>query len=996
MPQAQLPPGFSYKSELGIGGTARVISVTRSRDQKNIALKLPLAEFDNPEQSFIKLARREWQLIGGLSHPGLVKLFEVATKPDKFITMEICSGPTLDAIIKIKNNLSAINIFSALAINLEFLRLQGIIHGDLKPQNFFLPSDWESITKTNRLFHTRLSDFSLGKFVNEADSCRLGIGTVGYMAPETISENITSYKSDLFALGVIAYQLFTGAHPFMENETDPVKINSRCLEEEPIAIKTLNPEIDDNIAAIIENLLAKNPADRHGSGWEICRLLEAAGASYPFRKALRPSTSINKTLSYKENLNNLIDIETTDIERLNVISNNSNDTLRLILSHNFDKENLSYDNNKFKFENTILWPSVLRRQAIKDYSRQSISVRKKIIKAAITGSIANCIQLGLVENDDINSAFTGSVILLRQLISLATFKRFSSNYAIIAEKTEHFDLAANLYLQSGNLSKAAGCAYQAAIILHARHHSSKAIEITNRIIDFAKSSGRVFEIRNILMSQGDILKDMGEIESALNTYSNLIFQYINHEPDKILAETYKDLGDIYKVKHQFAKGLEALNQALEIYYFLEEELEISHTLNNIGNIHWIASDLNKAITNYRKALKIQRRLNANEDIASTLNNIASIYALKGNFKRGIRLLNLTLSLKKEIGNKVEVARTLNNLGYCFYCCGDQYQAVNSLTESLELNRQVGNKKEILYNLENLTALMITAGQLRESLKYLKEGISIANQLDDKNHFAIFQLSMATVLRRMGQYGQAESTLAAIEDTVKSSDDKNLKVLLMNARASIRVAIGDYKIAEKIINQAISLAEGIDNRPEILNSFLLLTKINYTPEIYQKANDLNEELSLTREKILLKNNLLGNKLNSEIDTTTHTLVEDIEAALESMIEDVEISGIYNNLTEYYLKINCRDKAAKYNRLAMQNASNSNLIPELIRIYILTGNLKMMAGEYEECFGNYKKGLKLTQQISSGLLSEEDTKIFQNQKDVHSLLSEINKLKEQTVH
>ncbi|MFH2047907.1 MAG: tetratricopeptide repeat protein [bacterium] len=998
MPQPQLPPGFIYKSELGSGGTARVVSVTREKHHRVFALKLPLPESENPEKIFAKLARREWQLIGGLYHPGLVRLLEISTDPNEYISMEICQGPTLDTIGKIENNLSAVNIFSALAINLEFLRLQGIVHGDLKAQNFFLPSDWESISKTNRLFFTKLSDFSLGKFVTESDNYRLGVGTVGYLAPETISENITSFRSDLFALGIIAYQMFTGTHPFMENESDPVKINSRCREEEPVPVKILNPVIDDDISAVIEKLLAKNPDNRPQSGWEVCLQLEAAGSSYPFRKALRPSASLNKILSYEENLKNLIDVDTADLERLSIICNNSNDTLHLILSHNFDKKNLSYDNNnlKFKFKNTIFWPNILRNHALGKYSQQSISGRKKAIKAAITGSIDNGIKLNLVNNDDIDPSLKGSVLLLKQFISLPTIKRFSSKYALTAERKEHFELAANLFLQAGELLKAADCAYQAAINLHAEHKSSDALKITKRVIDFANTSGKAYEIRRTIMSQGDIQKDMGEIESAFSTYKSLITLYKDYEPDKILAETYKDLGDLYKVKHQFKEGIEALNQALEIYYLLDDELEISHTLNNMGNIYWIASDLNKAIFNYRKALKIQRRLKAHEDIASTLNNIASIYALKGNFKRGIRLLNLTLNLKKDIGNKVEIARTLNNLGYCYYCCGDQYQAVNSLTESLELNRQVGNKKEILYNLENLTALMITAGQLRESLKFLKEGIAIANQVGDKNHFAIFQLSMATVLRRMGQFGQAEKTLIAIENIVKSSDDKSLKVLLMNARAPIRLAIGDYEIAEGIIKEAISLAEEIDNRPEILNSLLMMTKINYSPDTYQQAIALTEELALAREKVLLKNNLLGINLNSINGTDTHILVEEIEATLSSMNEDVEVSGIYSNLTEYYLINNNYDKAVKYNNLAMQKATVSNLIPELIRIYILTGKLKMITGEYEECFDNYKKGMKLTQQVSTGLLTDKDKLLFQNHKDVHALISEINKLKEQTVH
>jgi len=902
MIQPLLPPGFIYQSELGSGGTARVVSVTRENHKRAIALKIPLPDSDHHDQTFVKLAQREWQLIGGLTHPGLVRLLEVSSKPEEYIIMEICQGPTLDTIGHIKNHESATNIFSALALNLEFLRIQGIIHGDLKPHNYFLPSDWQSVAPTDRLFFTKLSDFSLGKLSSEPDAERLGLGTVGYMAPETISDKITSFKTDLFALGVIAYQMYTGIHPFMENETDPVKINSRCQEDTPASINEYNPEVDERIAKLIDRLLAKNPENRPESGWEVCQKLEAVCATYPFKKGLRPSACLNKNLPYKEQINTLLDIDSDDIERLNTISNTSNNTLRLILSHNIDKGNLVYNNRKFSFKGNILWPNILRNQVLDKYSQHSITEKKNIIKCAISGSIENCAKLDLIKENEVDSSLTGSILLLRQFISLSTYKRLSPLYATVARGKERYDIAADMHLQSGDLSNATEYAYQAATILHSEHKSTEALKIISRVIDYAHSSGKLFEINHLLMLQGDIHKDLGEIESALSTYKDLISLYKNNEPDKILAETYKDLGDLYKVKHQFDRGIESLSLALEIYYLLDDELEISHTLNNIGNIYWIDSDTNRALLNYRKALKIQRRLNASDDTASTLNNIGSIYALKGKFKRGIEIFNLSLKLKKEIGNKVEIARTLNNLGYCYQCCGNQYKAVNALTESLELNRQVGNKKEILYNLENLTALMITAGQLKESLKYLKEGIAIADSVGDKNHFGIFQLSMATVLRRMGQYGQAENTLIAVEGIVNNSDDKNLKIMLKNARASIRLAIGDNNVAENIIIEAIALADEVDNRPEKLNSLLLITKINNDSEGYKNAQDLAGELSLKRENILLKNNLLGLNLSNDYETKPQNLVDEIEASLNNMSEDVEVSGIYLNLAEYYLNEN----------------------------------------------------------------------------------------------
>ena len=142
-------------------------------------------------------------------------------------------------------------------------------------------------------------------------------------------------------------------------------------------------------------------------------------------------------------------------------------------------------------------------------------------------------------------------------------------------------------------------------------------------------------------------------------------------------------------------------------------------------------------------------------------------------------------------------------------------------------------------------------------------------------------------------------------------------------------------------------------------------------------------------------MLSNNLNSKANVETQNIVEEIERDLHSMMEDVEIAEIQINLAEYYFQNNKHDKAFDYANKASQKAILSNLIPEMIRANILLGKIQLTKGEYEACFDCYKKGMKLTQQISSGLLTDEDKIIFQNHEIIRSLLSEINKFKMQTV-
>ncbi len=148
-----------------------------------------------------------------------------ASDAESYLTLELCHGTTLDQAGRFESVRSALNVLSAIAINLEYLSASGIVHGDLKPQNIFLPAGWSDGHNYDH-YYLKLSDFSLGRSTGESSKDRAGLGTIGYMPPETILNSSINAPSDLFALGVTAYQLLSGQHPFLSASTDPVQVKS--------------------------------------------------------------------------------------------------------------------------------------------------------------------------------------------------------------------------------------------------------------------------------------------------------------------------------------------------------------------------------------------------------------------------------------------------------------------------------------------------------------------------------------------------------------------------------------------------------------------------------------------------------------------------------------------------------------------------------------------------------------------------------------------------
>lgn len=983
--------GFCPLGPLGRGGTAQVIRVFSEERKRELALKYPLENDRQSHATFAQLAQREHQLIGQLKFPGLVRVLEISTAPPEYLLMELCPGPTLDQCGRIDNPALVLNLLSAIALNLEFLRAHAIIHGDLKPHNIFLPADWPSLDD-NRLFYVKLSDFSLGRFSYEPDSDRVGLGTVGYMAPETIIQSRSTFQSDLFSLGVIAYQLLTGVHPFMDDESDPVKTNSRVREEDPIPLQTIRPDLGKELVDLIERLLAKNESDRPQSGWEVCDALRKAGARYPFEKALRPAHFFTSRKNYAEIAKSVLRAREKQLRRLNLLWHESNASLRLLLTANFIKGNLKYDGHRFVFSHEVYWPLILRRKTLSVFQQSLFGRRRLVVKAAIVGNKTQARKLEIVKGDELNEIPDALVEIIRRFVNPSVIKRYSSVYAARAERLALYELAARLYVQAGNLEGAERCAYQAALLLNKEHHNDRAIKSLNRVIGYAQMIGRAFDTRQLLMIKGDIQKENGETDLALTTYHQIISLYHSLPPDKLLAETYKDLGDLYRIKQNFEAGLKALNNALKIYQELHDELEVSHTLNNIGNIHWIASDLDAALEHYRSALRIQRRLNARADVATTLSNAGSIYAIKGCLKRSIRLMDLSLKLKKEIGNAGEIARTLNNLGYVYHLSGVPQRAVSCLSESLEINRRIGSKKEILFNLENLTAVMIIAGQLKESLRYLKEGMTLSEALGDRPHNGVFNLSMGTVLKRMGRFAEAEQRFARVDSAAREVDDKMLGVQVAIQRAGLRHFLGDNTQALDFALNALATAEQINDKSDQLNALLLIMKVSDDSRFVERALALVDELHLKREKTLINFNVIESLLVQGKVDEAYSAADKTLPELDQMSEDIELAWSCNVAAELMIARNHHQSALSYLSRAQGLANASGLMPEMVTTLTLRGRIGFSRGEYEQCYMDYKSALQACKKIAESIENDTDCHLYQNKRSTIFLVNEIRRLGE----
>ncbi|MCD6249013.1 MAG: tetratricopeptide repeat protein [candidate division Zixibacteria bacterium] len=992
MNQMSIDPRLRILEPLGVGGTAIVLKAYHAELKRVVAVKQWRSDCDTSPADFLQLANREYDLIGGYRFPGLVRIVKSPQSRYHQILLEYCPGPTLDSVKRPENTTIALNIISALALNLEFLRIAGLVHGDLKPQNVFLPVNWHEFHKGHLSF-VKLSDFSLGYRAKAGSDHRLGLGTIGYMAPETIVDGVATHRSDLFALGIIAYQLLTGVHPFLNEDSDPVKVSSRIREQEPMSLAVLRPDLTPELVTIVTQLLNKSEASRPKSGWATCVELEQAGATYPFRRAWRPTSLFRTNQSYDKYLNDNLTLQDKESARLRELTGGDPATLRLLLTANFLRNRLSYDGDHFKFTDTIYWPHRLRAELLTRFSTGSFEMRRATVITASVGGHEAATLLGIADKYNTSSTSDALAILLLPLLKIGTIKRTSARYAPVADRLNRHKLAMHLHLQAGDMCEAERCADLAARKHNRNNENNAALALLHTLDLRARTAGKEFECRRTLLLKGNIHKEIGELDQAEAIYNRIVNLYQNHPSDKLLAETHKNIGEMFRLRQDSQSALAALQKSLNVFRDLNDELEISHTLVNIGNVHWVENDTKQALINYRAAYKIQEQLDAKADLASTLHNIASIYCLDGRTKRGIFLLKHTLGLKKEIGHQGEIARTLNNLGYAYQITGYPAQAADYITESLEINRRIGSNKEVLYNLENLVTLHTSAGQLKDSLKFLKEGQRLATKHSLTAHEAQFYLHTATIAKRMGRYNDAVQGLNRVDALLPELDDPTLNLATIIQKASLRYHLGDNPTALKLALDVYSRAKVTNNSVPELDALLLLVRLSEDPQYREQGKVIVDERRLVRDKRLLAFGRLEYLLNHHENDAARELADGLIDQLSEVEQDLELAWMESLAGRICLEQKQFEDANRHLQRALKAAQDSGVLPELITVQILRGQLAKTQGDFETAYTCLKQALGVGRTVANSIDDAGDRLIYQKKPVMQTLASEIATLSRQ---
>lgn len=285
---------YEVVQHIGQGGMADVFLAIDTILNRHVAIKILRSDQSTDAISILRF-EREAQAATTLAHPNIVEIYDVGEyKNHHYIVMEYVAGKTLKKVIRDRApllNLEAVDTMKQLTSAVAEAHKRGIIHRDIKPQNVIVKSDGS----------LKILDFGIATAKGSAQLTQANnvMGSVHYLAPELAKGEPASPQSDIYALGIVFYEMLTGDVPFKADQA--IQIALQHMREPMPSVRKANPNVPQSVENIIIRATAKNPKLRYQSCDEMLNDLEKCMSSeHQNDKPLSLNDPIDKTPTKQE------------------------------------------------------------------------------------------------------------------------------------------------------------------------------------------------------------------------------------------------------------------------------------------------------------------------------------------------------------------------------------------------------------------------------------------------------------------------------------------------------------------------------------------------------------------------------------------------------------------------------------------------------------------------------------------------------------------------
>lgn len=263
---------YEVQSRVGIGGMGSVYRARRKADGRVVALKVPQEKY-LADAKFVKRFYREAEVLKRFNHPNIVRVYDYRMQEgEHYIAMEFLDGESLEALLEDRRLAFAegVQVLRALADALRHIHMQNVVHRDIKPANVMVLRG-AFVDGRLREGSVKLMDFGIavGRVLTRLTMTGARVGTPIYMAPEQAKGQRVDARSDVYSLGLLAYELVTGETAFKGSYEAVVH---QQVFEAPKPPKQVNIEVPGRLSDLILHMIEKDPASRPGLDEVIARI----------------------------------------------------------------------------------------------------------------------------------------------------------------------------------------------------------------------------------------------------------------------------------------------------------------------------------------------------------------------------------------------------------------------------------------------------------------------------------------------------------------------------------------------------------------------------------------------------------------------------------------------------------------------------------------------------------------------------------------------------
>jgi serine/threonine-protein kinase len=751
---------YTIKEKIGEGGMGVVYRAERSDDEFAHRVAIKIIRHERATRENIRRFKHEQRILAGLNHPGIARLFDGGVTGDGFpyIIMEYVDGTPIDDYCHQQSCTldHKIELFENVLEAVRYAHENLVIHRDLKPGNILVDQDG----------NIKILDFGISKLLEDEDDMELTqtgarLLTPRYAAPEQVrQENITT-ATDLYALGIVFYQLLSGEHPFDFAELSQYDVEQAILEQEAprpsakISSPKLQKKLQGDLDAIALKAIRKEPDKRYRVANEFLDDLKNYQTGLPV-SAQEDSFNYRSQKFFKRHKQGvaiaagilLLVIGLTGFYTWRIAQ--QRDMAQLEAEKSAQISNFLMSLFKASKPDQSKGETITARMLLDEGQRRAESLSEQPIVQARMLSLIGQVHMDLGNYTEADSLLQ-SALKKEEILGESDQKQkldIMNNYADLMKRQGKYESADSILTKVLTLSKRYEIPMQTAITLN--------------------------DLGNLAHLQSDFPKAESLHTKALNLRINL---YGNEH--KGVAASYNNIGLALHEQGQLTEAEKYYLRGLELDKQIHGELhsETTITMRNLGKLYLDLEQYKQADSFISKTVEINRKLLGDNHprLAEDLNELAVMNARRGDYRAADSLFKEILSIQKATlaPDHPRIALTLNNLAWVVKKMDRIKVAEQYNREALAIARQrFGNEhfNTAIYT-HNLANVLFNQEKYQEAKQLYRQSISSLRKVLPTNHVRISNplYDLGRLLKKTGQPDQAEillrEALTIREDTL---------------------------------------------------------------------------------------------------------------------------------------------------------------------------------------------------------------------------------------